>query len=76
MTPLEPKPTRRWRPARLLAGVLCLLLGLALMLLLGSGLIGPQGMAGPALIAVMPSVAIGLAVFAFGLWLLATARPR
>jgi len=76
MTPLEPQPRRRWRSARLFAGVLCLLLGLALIVLLGTGLIGPQGMAGPALVAVMPSVAIGLAVFAFGLWLLATARPR
>ncbi|MBX9400407.1 hypothetical protein K4L06_03725 [Lysobacter sp. BMK333-48F3] len=78
MTRPEREPKRRLRPVRLFAGVLCLLLGLTLMLLLGLGVLGPgAGVGGaPALIALMPSVAIGATVFALGLWLVATGRGR
>lgn len=78
MTRPEREPGRRLRPVRLFAGVLCLLLGLALMLLLGLGVLGPTAGVGgsPALVALMPSVAVGATVFALGVWLLATGRRR
>jgi len=63
--------------ARRSAGWFCLVLGFALILMLGYGMIDPLGM--PAadatsisalLFGLLPSVLLALAAFAIGLWLL------
>ncbi|MGN7920208.1 MULTISPECIES: hypothetical protein [Lysobacter] len=71
------------RTARLFAGWLCIALGFGLIVLLGLGVLDPTRDAAahatsatPVLIALMPSVAIGLTVFALGLWLLATGKKK
>ena len=71
------------RTARLFAGWLCIALGFGLIVLLGLGVLDPTRDAAahatsatPVLIALMPSAAIGLNVFALGLWLLATGKKK
>lgn len=67
---------------RVLAGLLCIAVSFGLVVLLGLGVFDPtQGAAAgangsltPVLVALMPSVAVGLSVFALGVWLLSTTR--
>ncbi|GAB3389778.1 hypothetical protein [Lysobacter fragariae] len=63
--------------ARTFAGYLCVGLGFALIVLLGSGVIGPFGPSlgdapsiGMVLLGLLPSVLCALALFVAGLWLL------
>ena len=58
------------RTVRVIWGAVCMLLGLSLAVLLavvGSGL--EQNTGSPALVSLMPSVAVGLTVFAAGAWM-------
>ncbi len=66
------------RAARVFAGLLCLLASVAVIALLGFGTMDPAapGASTPALVALLPSVALGLSVFALGLWLLFAGRKR
>lgn len=59
------------KAARVFAGLLCILASFAVIALLGFGTMDPAGPAAatPALVALLPSVALGLSVFALGLWL-------
>lgn len=74
----------RMKPARVFAGLLCIALSFGLVLLLGLGMFDPtrdaaasaNGSVTPVLIALMPSVSVGLAVFALGVWLISTGRKR
>lgn len=67
---------------RVLAGLLCIALSFGLVVLLGLGVFDPthdaaanaNGSLTPVLIALMPSVAIGLSVFALGVWLISSGR--
>lgn len=66
------------RIARIVAGIACIVLSLGLIALLGLGGWGSMdvGIGAPALIGAMPSIAIGLSVFALGLWLIVGGRKR
>lgn len=66
------------RAARVFAGMLCILASIAVTALLGFGTLDPAAptSATPALAALLPSVALGLSVFALGLWLLFGGRKR
>jgi hypothetical protein len=67
------------KPLRLLAGWLCVAIGCALVVLLGLGAFDPvdaPASLGPVLVAMLPSVTIGLALFAVGVWLINTGKPR
>ncbi|MFC3550581.1 hypothetical protein ACFOLC_06075 [Lysobacter cavernae] len=60
---------------RLLAGWLCIGLGLALMVLLGLGADLPSATSPtPILVALLPSVSFGLALCTVGAWLIATRK--
>jgi hypothetical protein len=65
------------------AGWICIVLGFAVMALLGLGLYDPTTAAAaqatsmtPVLVALLPSVSFGIAIFAVGVWLITTARKR
>ncbi|MGH8080437.1 MAG: hypothetical protein ACREP7_07675 [Lysobacter sp.] len=63
--------------ARIVAGIACIVLAFGLIVLLSMGgwsSADAPSTGAPALIALMPGVAIGLTVFALGLWLIATGR--
>ncbi|QWP78280.1 hypothetical protein J5226_07765 [Lysobacter sp. K5869] len=66
------------KAARIFAGLLCILASFAVIALLGFGTMDPAAPASatPALAALLPSVALGLSVFAVGLWLLFGGRKR
>jgi len=66
------------RAARAFAGVLSLLASVAVLALFGLGTMDPAapGAATPALVALLPSVALALSLFALGLWLLFAGRKR
>lgn len=66
------------RAARVFAGMLCILASVAVTALFGFGTMDPAAPASatPALAALLPSVALGLSVFALGLWLLFGGRKR
>jgi hypothetical protein len=71
------------RTARMLAGWVCVVLGFAVMALLGLGLYDPTTAAAaqatsmtPVLIALLPSVSFGIAIFAVGVWLISTAKRK
>ena len=66
------------RAARVFAGLLCILAGVAVIALLGFGTMDPAAPSAstPAMVALLPSVALGLSVFALGLWLLFAGRKR
>lgn len=65
---------------RLIAGYLCVLLGFAVIVMIGYGVIDPIGMAQPAssigalFAGLLPSVLLALVVFLLGLWLVKGAR--
>lgn len=66
---------------RKFAGYMCIVLGFALILLLGYGVIDPIGAStttatsmGALLIGLMPSVVMAMGAFAIGLWLLKGSR--
>lgn len=65
---------------RLIAGYLCVLLGFAVIVMIGYGVIDPIGMQKPAtsigglLAGLLPSVLLALTVFLLGLWLVRGAR--
>ena len=63
---------------RVFAGLLCILASFAVIVLLGFGTMDPAGPAAttPAMVALLPSVALGLSVFALGLWLVFGGRRR
>ncbi len=62
------------RTARVLAGWLCIALGLAVIVLMGLGVFAPgAGLASsPALVSLLPSISFGVAIAAVGVWLIAT----
>lgn len=68
------------KQSRLIAGYLCVLLGFALIVMIGYGVIDPIGMQQPAnsigglLTGLLPSVLLALVVFLLGLWLIKGAR--
>ena len=71
------------RAVRMFAGWVCIVLGFAVMALLGLGLYDPTTAAAahatsmtPVLVALLPSVSFGIAIFAVGVWLISTARRR
>lgn len=66
------------RAMRVFAGLLCILASLAAVLLMGVGTLDPAGpgAATPAMVALLPGVALGLSAFALGLWLLFGGRRR
>ena len=71
------------RLLRLLAGWLCIAAGFALVLLIGLGVFDPVTASAasgtsltPALVAMLPGVTFGIAVFAVGVWLLATGKSK
>lgn len=71
------------RTVRMFAGWLCIVLGFAVMVLLGLGLYDPTTAAAaratsmtPVLVALLPSVSFGIAIFAVGVWLISTAKRR
>lgn len=78
---MNPAPIRS---VRVIAGLVCIALSFALVVLLGLGVFDPtrdaaagaNGSVTPVLVALMPSVAIGLSVFALGVWLISTGRKR
>lgn len=66
---------------RLLAGWLCIAIGFGLVVLLGLGGFDPITASvaqatslTPVLIALLPSVSFGIAIFAIGVWLIATRK--
>ncbi|MHB8913188.1 MAG: hypothetical protein ACYC42_11190 [Lysobacter sp.] len=66
---------------RLLAGWLCIAIGFGLVVLLGLGVFDPITASvaqatslTPVLIALLPSVSFGIAIFAIGVWLIATRK--
>ncbi len=67
---------------RLLAGWLCVAIGFALVVLLGLGAFDPINLAAeatsltPVLVAMLPSVSFGIAIFAVGVWLIATRKAK
>ena len=68
---------------RLLAGWLCIVLGFAVVVLLGLGVVDPTTAAAaratsmtPVLVAMLPSVSFGIAIFAVGVWLISGAKSR
>ncbi|WP_394539703.1 hypothetical protein PRJ39_03480 [Lysobacter enzymogenes] len=66
------------RAARVFAGLLCMLASIAAVFLLGLGGLDPAAPAAatPAVVALLPSVALGLSLFALGLWLVFAGRRR
>ncbi|MET4730353.1 hypothetical protein ABIE09_004172 [Lysobacter enzymogenes] len=66
------------RAARVFAGLLCILASVAVIALLGFGTMDPAAPSAstPAMVALLPSSALGLSVFALGLWLLFAGRKR
>lgn len=71
------------KPMRLIAGWLCIAIGFALVVLLGLGVFDPIGASAaqatslaPVLIALLPSVSFGIAIFAVGVWLIATGKSK
>ena len=69
------------RTLRMFAGWIGIVLGFAVMAMLGLGLYDPTTAAAaaatsmtPVLIAVLPSVSFGIAIFAVGVWLITKAR--
>ena len=66
------------RAARVFAGLLCILASVAVIALLGFGTMDPAAPSAstPAMVALLPSVALGLSVFALGLWLLFAGRKQ
>ncbi|MFD0738807.1 hypothetical protein ACFQZQ_05890 [Lysobacter koreensis] len=69
------------KPMRLLAGWLCIAIGFALVVLLALGVLDPVGASAaratsltPVLVALLPSVSVGIAIFAVGVWLISTGR--
>lgn len=71
------------RPVRLLAGWLCMAIGFAVVVLLGLGVFDPTTPSGtnapslaPALVAMLPSVSFGIAIFAVGVWLISTGKSK
>ena len=66
------------RTVRLLAGWLCIALGAAVTVLLGFGVLEPGGGRAmtPAMVSLLPSIGFGLAIFAVGVWLIATSRSK
>jgi hypothetical protein len=73
---MTPNPNRR------IAGYACVALAFALVVLLGTGVLAPPGMAanatslGALFAGLAPSVLAALALFLLGLWLLKGARRR
>lgn len=68
---------------RLLAGWLCIAIGFALMVVFGLGVFDPLGASAakatsltPVLVAMLPSVSFGIAIFAVGVWLIATRKSK
>jgi len=68
---------------RLLAGWLCIAAGFALVVMLGLGVFDPVTAAAaratsltPALVAMLPGVSFGIALFAVGVWLIATRKSK
>ncbi|GAA5069360.1 hypothetical protein [Lysobacter panacisoli] len=67
---------------RLLAGWLCIVLGFAVMILISFGAFDPAATPGttttllPVLVSMLPSVSLGIAIFALGVWLISTGRRR
>jgi hypothetical protein len=72
--------TRHPNPNRRLAGLACVALAFALVVLLGTGVVSPPGMPatvgslGALLAGLAPSVLAALALFLLGLWLLKGGR--
>ena len=68
---------------RLLAGWLCIAAGFALVVMLGLGVFDPITASAaratsltPALVAMLPGVSFGIAIFAVGVWLIATRKSK
>lgn len=69
------------RPVRLLAGWLCMAIGFAVVVLLGLGVLDPTTgtnatSLAPVLVAMLPSVSFGIAIFAVGVWLISTGKSK
>jgi hypothetical protein len=67
----------------MLAGWICIVIGFAVMALLGLGMVDPTVNAAahatsmtPVLVALLPSVSFGIAIFAVGVWLISTSRSK
>lgn len=68
---------------RLLAGWLCIAAGFALVVMLGLGVFDPITASAaratsltPVLVAMLPGVSFGIAIFAVGVWLIATRKSK
>lgn len=71
------------RSLRLLAGWLCIAAGFALVVMLGLGVFDPITASAaratsltPVLVAMLPGVSFGIALFAVGVWLIATRKSK
>ena len=71
------------RSLRFFAGCACIAAGFALVILIGLGVFGPVTASAasgtsltPALVAKLPGVTFGIAVFAVGAWLIATGKSK
>ena len=69
------------KPIRLMAGWCCVAIGFALVVVLGLGVLDPAGTSAasatslaPVLVALLPSVSFGIAIFAVGVWLITTGK--
>ena len=68
---------------RLLCGWLCIAIGFGLVVALGFGMVDPITASAaratsltPVLVAMLPGVSVGIAVFAVGIWLIAARKSR
>ena len=71
------------RSLRFLAGCLCIAAGFALVILIGLGVFDPITASAaeatsltPVLVAMLPGVTFGIALFAVGVWLIATGKSK
>ncbi|MGH8076229.1 MAG: hypothetical protein ACREPE_02735 [Lysobacter sp.] len=66
------------RLLRLLAGCVCILIGFVLIVVLGVGAFDPTGTTSgtPVLVAMLPSVSVGIAIVAVGVWLITTRKSK
>ena len=71
------------RSLRLFCGLLCIAAGFALVILIGLGVFDPitaSAASGtsltPALVAMLPGVTFGIALFAVGAWLITTGKSK
>ena len=71
------------RSLRFFAGCLCIAAGFALVILIGLGVFDPITASAakatsltPALVAMLPGVTFGIALFAVGVWLIATGKSK